>query len=773
MINTKFKKWAVRQSIHHPKRTLASALIITLIMGFGLQHFVIEDDMMKMIPKTVKTRVVWEEVKDEFGNTDPIFVAFGAEGQNLFQSTAMSDLWDFTKALEALPEVEKVRSLTNMNKMESEDGFLLIDDLVNKRDLSPEEIADIEAYLIDNAELKKQVIAQNDDFFNIVVIPSGNTNEQVSVAKIVATAEKLLSEYDLHFGGPSYLIGIVGNLVRADAISLIRIGLLMMVVILLASLRSFAGVLMILFVIILSLIGMMGSMGWIRGLTGSERFVFSIMNTSMPIILMTIANSDSIHFLTKFFKKLRITGDKAKAIEQSIDSLMLPIFLTSLTTAAAFLSLVFAPIEYMTGYGVSIAIGISWAWILSITLLPSLIMLKNWPLNSRAIRKPGLLEHIVNKLGSTIIKLPRSILIGGLLLVAIGIYGIKLVTTEVNMYSFFEKGNKIRDSLEFLDKKMLGSMNLVFLLNGDMKDPELLQQISRLQDYVEKNPSVSTTISIADVIKRMHRTVMDDDPDYEIVPDERAKVNNLYTMYSMSGDPEDFSTLVDYEYSKALVTAILKNVSTESSVLFVNDIEQFVDKNFTKYKDITATGQLVVLRDMVELVIKSSVISICVSIVVITFIAAIFFKHFGWGILAVIPLSAAVILNFGFMGILRIDLNHVTALLSSVIIGVGVDFAIHYISQYRRLARAEVPIKTRSHRVIDEVGYPIILDALSNMAFGALLFSEFVPLQHMGGLMVFAMFSTSFGTLTILASLLELTGRRKEVMNTLLGGTIK
>jgi len=81
MINTKFKKWAVHQSIHHPKRTLASALIITLIMGFGLQHFVIEDDMMKMIPKSVKTRVVWEEVKDEFGNTDLIFVAFGLKGK--------------------------------------------------------------------------------------------------------------------------------------------------------------------------------------------------------------------------------------------------------------------------------------------------------------------------------------------------------------------------------------------------------------------------------------------------------------------------------------------------------------------------------------------------------------------------------------------------------------------------------------------------------------------------------------------------------------------
>ncbi|GIS70720.1 MAG: hypothetical protein CM1200mP10_02970 [Candidatus Neomarinimicrobiota bacterium] len=92
---------------------------------------------------------------------------------------------------------------------------------------------------------------------------------------------------------------------------------------------------MVLSVIILSLIGMMGSMGWIRGLTGLGRFVFSIMNTSMPIILMTIANSDSVHFLKKFFKKLRNTGDKAKAIEQSIDSLMLPIFLTSINHSSS------------------------------------------------------------------------------------------------------------------------------------------------------------------------------------------------------------------------------------------------------------------------------------------------------------------------------------------------------------------------------------------------------------------------------------------------------
>ena len=392
---SRFKKFAIRQSINHPLRTLIISLIITIIMGSGLRHFIIEDDMMKMIPKTIKTRIVWDEVKDEFGNTEMVFVAFGENNIDLFNSKSIADLWDFTSQLELLPEVEDVRSLTNLNKMENEDGFLLIDDLVNSRDLSQVQIQEIEDYLNKNVDLRKRVISSKDDYFNIVVIPDKNVADRDAVAKIVETANKLLNDYEIHFGGPSYLIGVVGDLVRDDALFLIRIGLIIMVLILLASLRSFAGVMMVMLVIVLSLVGMMGSMGWIRGLTGSDRFVFSIMNTSMPIILMTIANSDSVHFLTKFFKKLRLTGNKKMAIEQSINSLMMPIFLTSLTTAVAFLSLVFAPIEYMTGYGVSIAIGICWAWILSVTLLPSLIMLKKWPLNSRAVKKPGYLEKLV------------------------------------------------------------------------------------------------------------------------------------------------------------------------------------------------------------------------------------------------------------------------------------------------------------------------------------------------------------------------------------------
>ena len=120
-----------------------------------------------------------------------------------------------------------------------------------------------------------------------------------------------------------------------------------------------------------------------------------------------------------------------------------------------------------------------------------------------------------------------------------------------------------------------------------------------------------------------------------------------------------------------------------------------------------------------------------------------------------IPLTSAVIINFGFMGYFGIELSHITAILSSIIIGVGVDFAIHYIAQFRRLSRTIDKDKV-SKEVIDDVGYAIILDAGSNMGFGALVFSSFIPIQYIGGLMVFAMVSTSLGTLTVLSALAEL-----------------
>ena len=160
------------------------------------------------------------------------------------------------------------------------------------------------------------------------------------------------------------------------------------------------------------------------------------------------------------------------------------------------------------------------------------------------------------------------------------------------------------------------------------------------------------------------------------------------------------------------------------------------------------------------MVVQSSVISIVVSVVAISIIILFFFRRTYWALLSTIPLLSAIILNFGLMGLLGIELSHLTALLISVIIGVGADFSIHYISDFRNNIKNNISQDIININTAQDVGYPIMLDVASNMGFIALLFSAIIPLNYIGGLMVFAMVSTSLGTLTVLAASTELMKNR-------------
>lgn len=753
------RSWFIKQSLDSPVRTIIFSLLITLFTASGARFFIIDDDMLKILPKDLDSRVSWDLIQDEFGSTEVIFVAFGKEGKSIFNPGAMATLWDLTKALEGTNQVEEVISISSATRMDNNDGFMEIDDLQSERNLNQEEVDKIQGYLDKNPTIKKRFISEDNQYFLVTIQPYESGALNTFRDSITTISSPILNDYEIHYGGQAYLTGTMPELIRDDVVGLARIGVLIMTVILLANLRSIAGVTMVLMLIGLSLIAMIGVQGWVYHLTGSDRFLFTLANTSMPIILLTIANSDGVHVISKFFKELRVKKDSRKALASTMDSLLIPIFLTTITTIAAFATMTVSPIEPLFGYGIIIGAGIAWAWFLSSLLLPAVISLKKWDNNSIAIRRRSIFENIIKKLGKVVLTHPKYVFTVGVAFVIIGCTGLSKIIVDVNMVNFFEPGTEIRDSMDFLDEKMAGTVDIRVRAEGDMKNPEILSSMRKLQNIMEEDEKVSTSFSIANVVEQMHRTVMDDDPSYEVIPDDQDKVNNLFTMYSMSGDPDDFSSMVDYEYKIGLITAFSKVMSTIEIFDYVEKMNREVMSLEASGLDLEFTGMIVILRDLVDMIVSSSILNIVFSLIIIGIIASIFFKRILWGLLAVVPLFSAVIINFGFMGYFGIELSHVTALLSSIIIGVGVDFSIHYISQFRRLSRT-VESDKLSREVIDDVGYPIILDAGSNMGFGALLFSVFLPIQNIGGLMVFAMVSTSIGTLTVLAALSELLKHR-------------
>ena len=757
--NSPIRQWFIGQSLNHSKRTIILSIIATLIMGSGVRFLIIDDDMMKMLPKDLNSKITWDAVQDEFGSTEIIFIAFGRESESVFKPQALADLWSLSEELETLSSVDDVISISTATRIDNIDGFMEIDDLQSAQTLTDAEIDEIKIYLGKNPNIKKQLVSKGEDYLLTIVQPYDDVGLDTFRNDIVTAAEAILNNYQIHFGGTAYITGSVPQLIREDVQSLIKAGILIMVVILLLNLRSLPGVIMVLMVIGFSLVSMMGFMGWIYSITGSDRFLFALLNTSMPIILLTIANSDGVHVVTKFFREMRVTKDVNTAVATTMDSLLIPIFLTSITTIAAFLTMISSPLEPLVGYGICISVGIGWAWFLSSLMLPAVISLKKWDHESRAIAQASVFEVLIGRLGEVVLKYPKYVFSTGLFLVFFGLAGLYKITVDVNVASFFKPGTEIRDSMDFMDQEMTGTMDLRIRVEGDIKDPDILRKMDSLQVFVEKNNKIAVTYSIADVVKQMHRTVMDDSLKYESIPTSREKVNNLFTMYSMSGDPDDFSAMIDYDYTVGLITALSTVMTTEEVFSFVVSVSNYITTYFNENLNINVTGMIVVIRDMVIMIIQSSSLSILFSLILIGIIASIFFKRILWGFLAVVPLTAAVILNFGLMGHFNVTLNHITAILSSIIIGVGVDFAIHFISQFRRLSQTAHEDQL-SLEVIKDVGYPIILDAGSNMGFGALLFSAFVPVQYIGGLMVFAMISTSMGTLTLLSSTAELLKHR-------------
>jgi len=718
-----------------------------------------DDDMMKMLPKEMDSKLTWDAIQDEFGSTEIIFIAFGSKGKTIYSSQALATLWSLSEQLNGLSTVDDVSNISTATRIDVIDGFMEINDLQPSKNLTDKEVEKIKKYLNKNLNLKKQFISQKEEYFLTIIQPYDIIGLDEFRNDVVSIGDSVLSGYEIHYGGTAYVTGSVPQLIREDIQSLIKVGLLIMVSILLFNLRSFPAVGMVMMVIVLSLVSMMGFMGWAYRLTGSDKFLFALLNTSMPIILLTIANSDGVHVMTKFFREMRIHNNIHDAISSSMHALLIPIFLTSITTIAAFLTMISSPLEPLFGYGISISVGIASAWLLSSILLPAIISLKKWDQYSKAIAEPSIFEKLIDRIGFIVIQHPKYVFAAGILLVLFGLTGLSKIKVDVNVASFFKPGTEIRDSMDFMDKEMSGTLDLRVRVEGHIKDPVLLQKMDSLQTFIEGHEEILVTYSIADMVKQMHRSVMDDSLKYESIPEEQEKINNLFTMYSMSGNPDDFSTMVTYDYSSGLITALSSVISTEAVFSFVNSTKQYIDKHFDNSNKVDVTGMIVVIRDMVILIIQSSVFSIFISLILIGLITSLFFKRVLWGLLAILPLTGAIILNFGLMGHFNLSLNHITAILSSIIIGVGVDFAIHFISQFRNLSRSINPTQLSSD-VIQDVGYPIILDAASNMGFGALLFSAFIPVQYIGGLMVFAMISTSLGTLTLLSSLTELLKNR-------------
>ena len=265
-------------------------------------------------------------------------------------------------------------------------------------------------------------------------------------------------------------------------------------------------------------------------------------------------------------------------------------------------------------------------------------------------------------------------------------------------------------------------------------------------------PEIGTTTSIARVVKQMSRALNDkDDPRYNRIPSTRNAVAQYFELYNMSGDPDDFEQLVDFNYKNAQISARINSTSSEVIKRTVERIEKIIknDPLFTR-----AGGFAAIFSELVTEVVNGQVKSLLLSLITVALIVMLLFRSPAAGLISAIPLAQALLLLFGLMGYAGIELNIATAMLSSIMVGVGIDYTIHFLWRYREEREHGHTPEGAVKITLTTVGRGIIFNALSVViGFIVLLVSNFMPVRFFGFLVVVSISTCLFAALMLLPAI--------------------
>ena len=306
-----------------------------------------------------------------------------------------------------------------------------------------------------------------------------------------------------------------------------------------------------------------------------------------------------------------------------------------------------------------------------------------------------------------------------------------------------------------------------------VKDPEFLVMIEALRQWLvsDENPqlNIGRTESFSDFIKTMHMAMNNDDISFFRIPENSSDIIDYLEIYS--GDDEDsdgrfdeFEPFVDIDFRNCNLLARLcekedYHVGTTEISRIADEIVAYLDRTLPEGTSYTISGFPMMNVKLAHYIVRGQMQSLFLSLLVVGLIVALLFRQIKAGPLALIPMSIAVIINFGIMGWLQINLDMATSVIAAITIGIGVDDTIHFLNTFRHNRAQGLSIDETIRRTLAVSGKAILFTSLALVfGFSILIASNFLPIALFGILTAVTMINTTIGALLILPSVIKATG---------------
>ena len=728
--------------INHPRIILSSVFIISLFFSFFIPNLKIDFSIEHLFSQKDPGVEKYFSFRDTFGREDNVLTII-YKPTDVFEKQLYIELEELVYGIEELDGVKNVISIFTLSDI---DLNAWLGDLHD--DYSPwakDTIFKKLSYIQQDPSIGSRVISKDLQYGSIIISLKDNANNHGRRTELLEEIKTLTSKTSAEwtYSGVSVLrteyvrYMLRDNFVFLPPIAVIFISILSFIF------RNWVYVLLPTLTVIITVI-------WLLGFMGIFGLEINIMTYIVPTLLIIIGISDAIHIQARFRENfIKYRSDPLEAMLTTMNQMTKVIFLTSVTTAIGFLALMTTSIQIVREFGMEISIGVMFAWLVSILIVPSGIIFSQ----QFKVRKKDTFQPFLIWLSGIIPNNPWAFIIVPSLISAICIYKIKDISTDSSLMDDLRPKNKLYQDLKLTEKNFGGVLPFEILVKTKSKemkqnevpiDSEVLQLSKIIQQLLESELKNSRFFSVNNLLESAKR----------IQAGNKASVSDEILLNQIIENQSSGQiNLINEGRDVLRITGLIEDKTSNEMKQIYTKLDSLSDI-FSEKVSIDYTGTTVVALNTNDYLVQALVNSLGLALIFISIIMAIMFRTnsilFASLVTNLIPIFSVL----GILAWLGISIRPPTAMTFAVALGIAVDDSLHFLLRYRRELRNGLNRVNAIKATIIHTGSALLITTSILVAgFSVLLLSAFLPTYQFGLLSAVMVGTALLCDLTLLPAL--------------------
>jgi predicted RND superfamily exporter protein len=732
-------------------------------MGYKAREVVLSYDMVRMLPASDSTTIIYENFKKQFGE-DGTVMFIGIQDKNLFTLDKFNDWFDLSNKIKKIQGVEEVLSNTCLYRLQKNDSIKKFEfkPICPTKPKTQKELDSLKTViysmpLYDNLILNKKTGAT----LMMVTINKEQVNSKRRVPlihDIKATADSFGIKYHtgVHYSGLPYIRTETSLKVEKELKFFVLMALLVAAVFLYIFFRSYKAVLFPMIIIVISVI-------WALGMIVLFGYKITILTGIIPPLIIVIGVENCIFLLNKYHYEFRIHKNKAKSLSRVIERIGKANLLTNAATATGFAAFIVTNNKLLVEFGTIASLNIMVVYVLSLTLVPIFFSYLQPPQSKDTRHQEASIAKVIIDKAVILVNTRRNIIyILTAIFMLIAVTGVVRLHTSGKIVDDIPKRDALYVDLVFFEKNFKGIMPLEIIVDTKKKKGVLtlatLKRIDRLQDTLATFPELSKALSVVEVVKTARQAFYNGDTGYYSLPESsELAFMASYIPELKSKKVNLLRNFIDSNYQSTRISVQMANIGTKDIDRIQKSLKPKIDSIFNpaKYK-VTITGTSVVFLKGTNFLIKNLWESILLAVIVIAMLLAFLFTSWRMILISLVPNLIPQLMTGALMGFAGIPIKPSTILIFSIALGISVDNSIQYLSRYRlQLKHSHGDIPSSVISALKETGYSMIYSStVLFFGFGIFVLSSFGGTQALGFLISFTLLVAGLLNMFILPSLL-------------------